>query len=337
MVDVLGHGGNLGEMMQRLGMPEADWLDLSTGINPHAWSAPTPPPRIWQRLPDPHDGLDRVAAAYYGSDALIPVPGTQAALALLPLLRERSRVAVISPGYAEHGAAWSRAGHDVVPLSAAQLAGGAGTAFDVVVIINPNNPDGTLFEPDTLLEWRTALASRGGWLIVDEAFVDTVPEASLAPSAPLPGLVVLRSVGKFFGLAGMRIGFALGEAALLRRLEEALGPWPVNGPARWVARQALADRGWQLRMRDTLAAEARRLEELLKRHFAERVVGTSLFRTVLTPDAARVHEQLARQAILVRLLDRQDGLRFGLPADEADWQRLEASLAALSHGEVDRR
>lgn len=321
------HGGNLGEMVRAMGRPEQDWLDLSTGINPHPWEAPTPPPATWYQLPDPHDGLAEAAAAYYGSDAILPVPGSQSALAMLPWLRGRSRVAVIDPGYSEHAAAWMRAGHDVVPLSSPQLSGGAGTAFDVLVVINPNNPDGTYFEPDTLLEWRTRIASRGGWMIVDEAFVDTTPEYSLAPQAPLPGLLILRSIGKFFGLAGMRIGFALGPDGLLQPLEEALGPWSVNGPARWVTRNALGDHAWQAAMRSRLQEEGDRLGELLARHFGRRVVGTPLFRTVLTPHAAAIHEALAQQGILVRLLDRQDGLRFGLPADEANWRRLETGLA----------
>jgi cobalamin biosynthetic protein CobC len=317
-------------MVRRLGLPEADWLDLSTGVNPHAWEAPTPPPETWHRLPDRHDALCDSASEYYGTDTLLPVPGSQAALAMLPWLRSRSRVGVIAPGYAEHGAAWARAGHDVVPLSAAQLAGGAGTAFDVLVVINPNNPDGTYFDPDTLLEWRNGIASRGGWMIVDEAFVDPTPGYSLAPHCPLPGLVVLRSVGKFFGLPGMRIGFALGPETLLQRLEELLGPWAVNGPARWVARQSLADRAWQARMRGRLAEEAEHLGTMLARHFRQRIVGTPLFRTVLTPHAATIHEALARQAILVRLLDRQDGLRFGLPPDAAAFERLDATLATIA-------
>lgn len=333
---MLRHGGNIGEMVRRLGGAETDWLDLSTGVNPHAWAAPTPPPECWRRLPDPHDGLHEAAAACYGTAALLPVPGTQAGLAMLPRLRAHARVGVIAPGYAEHGAAWARAGHEVVPLPASQLAGGAGTAFDVLVVINPNNPDGTYFPPEALLEWRTRIASRDGWMVVDEAFVDTTPEYSLAPHSPLPGLLVLRSVGKFFGLAGMRIGFAFGPDDLLRRLEEALGPWAVNGPARWVTRQALADGAWQARMRERLAAEGERLEALLARHFAQRIVGTPLFRTVLTPQAADIHEALARRGVLVRLLDRQDGLRFGLPPDETGWERLDAALAASVHAEPTR-
>lgn len=316
------HDGSFNTMVRDLGLSEADWLDLSTGVNPHGWAAPTPPPSVWQRLPDVHDGLLEAAREYYGTDELRPVPGSQAALAVLPWLCKRSRVGMISPGYAEHRAAWSRAGHDVVPLSSAQLAGGAGTAFDVLVIINPNNPDGTLFEPEALLEWHARLASRGGWLVVDEAFMDALVEHSLAPSLPLPGLIVLRSMDTFFGLAGIRLGFVLGDPAVLERLEAALGPWTVSGPARWVARQALADGAWQVRMRQRLAAESERLAALLQRHFSERVVGTSAFRTVLTPEASAIHEQLAHEAILVRLLDHQEGLRFGLPPDEAGWERL---------------
>ena len=330
------NGGNLGEMVRELGRPAGEWLDLSTGINPHGWAAPTPPPATWYELPDPHDGLDAAAAAYYGTDSLLPVPGSQAALAVLPYLRPRSRVAVIDPGYAEHAAAWSRAGHDVVPLSTPQLCGGAGTAFDVLVVINPNNPDGTYFDPQTLLEWRSRLAGRGGWLIVDESFVDTAPGYSLASSAPLSGLLLLRSIGKFFGLAGMRIGFALGPQDMLRSLDEAMGPWAVNGPARWVAREALGDRLWQARMRAHLTRMGERLEALLARHFRQRVVGTPLFRTVLTPRAAAIHEALAHAGILVRLLDRQDGLRFGLPPDEAAWQRLDSALETILRDETSR-
>jgi len=333
---LLEHGGNLGDMVRRLGLPEADWLDLSTGVNPHGWAAPTPPPTSWHRLPDPDDGLCEAAAAYYGTEALLPVPGSQAALAMLPYLRRVGRVAVIAPGYAEHGAAWRRAGHEVVPLSASQLAGGAGTAFDVLVVINPNNPDGSRFTPETLLEWRNGIASRGGWMVVDEAFVDTMPAYSLAPSCPLPGLVVLRSIGKFFGLPGMRAGFALGPTDLLARLEEALGPWAVNGPARWVAQQALRDTAWQAVMRDRLHNEGDRLERLLARHFPQRSSGTPLFRTVLTPRASQIHEALASRAILVRLLDRHDGLRFGLPPDEAGWERLDAALADILETEPAR-
>lgn len=332
---MLEHGGNLGEMIRALGRPEEEWLDLSTGVNPHGWDAPTPPPHCWFRLPDPHDGLLEAARAYYGTPSLLATPGSQAALALLPFLRGPSRVAVVDPGYSEHAAAWTRAGHEVVPISSAQLAAGAGISFDVLVVINPNNPDGSYFDPETLMDWRTTLAARGGWLVVDEAFVDTTPGFSLAPYCPAPGLVVLRSIGKFFGLPGMRVGFALAHESLLAQLEDALGPWPVNGPGRWVARQALEDGIWQERMRERLIHEGERLHALMERQFGRRVVGTPLFGTVLTPHAAAIHERLAREGVLVRLLDRQDGLRLGLPPDESGWERLDATLTRVVHERVD--
>lgn len=329
---MLEHGGNLAEMVRALGRPEGEWLDLSTGVNPHAWDAPTPPPSCWTQLPDGGDGLHEAAVAYYGTESVLATAGSQAALALLPFLRGPSRVGVVDPGYAEHAAAWKRAGHEVVPISSAQLATGVGTTFDVLVLINPNNPDGSYFDPDTLLEWRTALAGRGGWLVVDEAFVDSTPQYSLASHCPAPGLILFRSIGKFFGLPGMRVGFVLGSDELLTALEETLGPWPVNGPGRWVARQALLDLDWQARMRERLRGEGDRLRSLLCELFGRRVVGTPLFGTVLTPQAAAIHEQLAEAGILVRLLDRQDGLRFGLPPDEAGWERLEATLRPILAG-----
>jgi len=326
---VVDDSGDLDEMVYRLGQPEADWLDLSSGVNPFPWQAPTPPPAVWQRRPEQRDGLVEAATAYYGTSSLVPVPGVQAALALLPWLRQRCRVGVVEPGYSGHGAAWTRAGHDVVPVSAAQMSGGVGTAFDVLVVANPNDPDGTYFDPDRLLEWRNAVASGGGWMIVDETYVDPTPPYSLAPRAPLPGLIVLRSLGEFFGLAGMRVGFAFGAGALLAQLEQLLGSLAVDGPARWVARHALADGAWQQRMRDHLAREGEQLGQTLGRYFNQRIVGTPFFRTVLTPHAPAIQEALACEAILVRLLDRQDGLRFGLPPDPSAYERLERALARV--------
>jgi histidinol-phosphate/aromatic aminotransferase/cobyric acid decarboxylase-like protein len=324
---VVEDNGDLGDWLHRLGQPGADWLDLASGISPFAWQAPTPPPAVWQCPPQQRDGLVEAAAAYYGTSALVPVPGVPAALALLPWLRERCRVGVVEPGYSGHGAAWKRAGHQVMPVSAAQMSGGVGTAFDVLVVANPNDPDGTYCDPDRLLEWRHAVVSGGGWMIVDETYVDATPGYSLAPRAPLPGQVVRRSLGEVFGLAGMRLGFAFGAGALLEQLEAVLGARAVDAPARWVARQALADTAWQQRIREHLAREAERLGQCLGRHFNQRIVGTPFFRTVLTPHAPTIQEALAREAILVRLLERQDGLRFGLPPDAAAYERLQGALA----------
>ncbi len=319
------HGGDIGRAAARYGIPREQWLDLSTGINPRGWPVKGLPPECWRRLPEAGDGLEKAARACYAASHLLPAAGTQAVIQALPGLRPPGRVAVIHPGYAEHGRAWARLGHHVEPVAAERLAAAVAGA-DVVVLAHPNNPTGTRFPPELLLDWHRRLAARGGWLVVDEAFMDPTPEQSLCPHASAPGLVVLRSVGKFFGLAGARVGFACAHPALLARLEEALGPWPVSTPARRVAAAALAHRRWQAAARRWLHAGAARLHALLSRHGLAPAGGCALFQWVPTPRAGEIHEALARRGILTRLFTRPPGLRLGLPGSEYDWRRLETAL-----------
>lgn len=195
--------------------------------------------------------------------------------------------------------------------------------------MQPNNPDGQRFSRRQLLAWREDLASRGGRLIVDEAFIDADPADSLVPLVGSPGLVVLRSVGKFFGLAGARVGFVFAEAALRVQLAERLGPWAVSGPARAVTAAALADRAWQHSARERLAADSRRLAALLDVYGLAGGAGTALFQWRPSPNATAIHARLAEQGILTRLFEMPSGLRFGLPGNETEWLRLDAALSRL--------
>ncbi len=326
---MLEHGGGLRAAAAQYGIPLSDWLDLSTGIHPQGWPVPPLPPTVWQRLPEIGDGLEDAAAAYYGTSHLLPVAGSQAAIQALPLLRERSRVGVLHPGYAEHAYAWQQAGHEVAALAVDALEG-AVDRLDVLVLIHPNNPTGQRFAQATLRDWRSRLATRGGWLVVDEAFMDATPEDSLAGEMGLPGLIVLRSLGKFFGLAGARVGFVLAGSMVLERLQEALGPWAVSGPARWVATQALKDRCWQTQMRVDLRQAGERLGQILQRQGLPVAGGTALFQWVSLQEAKYWQEALARRGILVRRFADPPGLRFGLPGVESAWQRLELALAEVS-------
>jgi cobalamin biosynthetic protein CobC len=321
---MLEHGGALLAAAARYGIEPAGWLDLSTGINPAGWPAPPVPAAVWQRLPEAEDGLAQAAAAYYGCSDILPVAGSQAAIQTLPRLRAASRVGVPHPAYAEHAHAWRAAGHAVLAWDAAMGV----EALDVLVLVHPNNPGGQTYAPAELLDWHARLAARGGWLVVDEAFIDATPEASLAGRCPRPGLIVLRSLGKFFGLAGARVGFVLAEPAVLGALDDRLGPWAVSAPSRWVACAALADTAWQQSARPAVAAAGARLADLLRSHGLAPAGGTALFQWVRIPDAAERHERLARQGILTRLFADPSGLRFGLPRHEADWARLAAALAA---------
>jgi cobalamin biosynthetic protein CobC len=333
--DLLPHGGRLRAAAGRYGIPLADWLDLSTGINPHGWPVPAIPPSAWARLPEDDDGLEQAARTYYGTDSLLAVAGSQAAIQALPRLRPPCRVGVAAPGYNEHAHAWQRAGHTVVPVSADAL-DSAAADVDVLVVIHPNNPTGTRFEIETLLEWQTQLSKRGGWLVVDEAFIDATPEQSLAPHCPQRGLIVLRSLGKFFGLAGARVGFVIAESMLLRRLQTLLGPWTVTTPSRWAAIQALSDRDWREAARLLIIRSGERLAELLTQYGLAPSGGCALFQWVRTPQAAALHEQLARHGILTRLFDAPASLRFGLPGMETEWAKLAVALTAVHRPGADR-
>lgn len=323
---MLEHGGRLRRAAQQYAIPLADWVDLSTGINPFACPLPAVPAEAWQRLPEDDDGLAAVAAAYYGSPQLLAVAGSQAAIQALPACFPPGRVVTLAPTYAEHPHAWRS--HALVALPVAQIEAAVDDA-DTVLLVQPNNPDGQRFGREQLLDWRARLAARGGRLIVDEAFLDAEPGDSLVPLAGAPGLVVLRSLGKFFGLAGARVGFVFAEPALLAALADRLGPWPISGPARVVATAALADRAWQAAAREQLQAASRRLAALLDRHGLVGGAGTALFQWRPTPAAERIHVRLAEQGILTRLFTTPAGLRFGLPGSETEWGRLQAALAQL--------
>jgi L-threonine-O-3-phosphate decarboxylase len=325
---MLEHGGRLRRATQHYGLPLAQWLDLSTGINPNGWPVATVPAASWSRLPEDEDGLVQAAQRYYDAPFALPIAGSQAAIQTLPQLRRACRVGLLAPSYAEHHYHWHAAGHSVSLLSANQCAV-ATTTLDVLVVVNPNNPTGHCFQPTDLLQWHAQLRAREGWLIVDEAFVDTCSELSLATVSDREGLIVLRSLGKFFGLAGARVGFVLAARPLLTALAERLGPWSVAGPSRLVATQALNDDAWQTATRARLQQDGARLAALLGRYGLAPSGGCALFQWVITPHAAVIHDSLARSGILVRLFNAPPSVRFGLPGCELDWQRLEHSLLSL--------
>ncbi len=329
---MLEHGGQLRIAAKQYDIPLDRWLDLSTGINPMGWPVPPVPAGLWSRLPEDNDGLEQAAREYYNVEQVLPVAGSQAAIQALPLLRSQSRVGILSPAYAEHANAWHRTGHHVTATTEQQL----NTAIahsDVLVLIHPNNPTGARFAPKQLLAWHEQLTARNGWLIVDEAFMDTTPEQSLCPYTDRPGLIVLRSLGKFFGLAGARVGFVCAQQALLSQLHTMIGPWNVNAAGRWLATSALRDRSWQADTRQRLKLHSSRLHGLLTQTALHPQGGCDLFQWVETRYAAALHRDLARQGILTRLFEESSSLRFGIPATEANWQRLEQALAACPTAE----
>lgn len=322
---MLEHGGNLRDAARAFGRPVEDWLDLSAGLNPHFYRAPALSDNAWHRLPETDDALLRAACAFYGAPQMLAVAGTQAAIQALPQLRAPSRVVVAAPSYAEHAHHWGRHGHALREVAYADLEDAIDT-YDVLVVCNPNNPTGATVAAATLLDWAARLAARGGWLIVDEAFADTAPQHSVAAYSGQTGLIVLRSLGKFFGLAGVRVGFVGAAPVLLHALADWLGPWTVSGPAQQVARAALEDGAWHRATCDHLARQGERLRRLLATH-AIASSGTDLFQWWPEPRAIAFHAHMAERGIWVRLFtNAAHGIRLGLPPDDTAWRRLAQAL-----------
>lgn len=312
------HGGNLDAAMARYGGD--GWLDLSTGINPRAYPVPDLPARAWSALPTRADmaALSDAARAAYGTDAgIVPLAGAQGAIQALPRIARGRSARVLGPTYNEHAGALVAAGWDVAEMDVLHALAGA----DLAVVVNPNNPDGRCHAPDALRD----LAARVGTLVVDESFCDVTPELSLAADIP-PNAVVLRSFGKFFGLAGVRLGFALAAEPLAAALRAEAGPWPVSGAAIGIGRRALADTAWHAATRTRLTRDAARLDRMAATAGWRLIGGTTLFRTYDTGDAATAQERLAQGRVWSRIFPYSDGwLRLGLP-DGDGWSQLEAAL-----------
>lgn len=327
------HGGDVSVATARFGVPKDGWLDLSTGINPVAYPLDAVPSRMMTQLPLQTD-LDALLAAarraYGVSDhaVLIASPGTQALIQSLPTLFTPSDVTILSPTYGEHAIAWNAAGHTVEAVSSICAQAAHTAPFGVVV--HPNNPNGRTQSIEGLLAFAGELYDRGGLLVVDEAFADVVPSLSVTPYAGCDGLVVLRSFGKFFGLAGVRLGFAVTTLDIAERLAEKQGPWAVSGPALWAGTQALNDQDWIETTRQRLKADALRMDEILHGVGLNVVGGTDLYRLVDSPNAQAVYETLGRAGISVRPFDYQPNwLRFGLPGTDEGWVRLRTALNGL--------
>ena len=316
----IAHGGGLLAARRRYPQAPEPWIDLSTGINPVPYPLLPAPEAALTRLPEPEQvaALEAVAARAYGvadPAAVVAGPGTQALIHLLPRLFTPRRVAVVSPTYAEHAAAWALAGHEVREVRAA-----APHPAEITVLARPNNPDGLVQDAADLLR------TRDGLVVVDEAFAD-LEGCSIAHAATSPGLVIFRSFGKTYGLAGLRLGFALAEPPLAAALREAMGPWAVSGPALYAGLHALPDAEWRASAAARLAGDAARLDVLALGAGATLVGGTRLFRLYRHQRAALLTERLGRAGILVRqFAQRPDWLRLGQPPPEG-WERLRDALA----------
>ena len=316
------HGGNIDAAKARFG--GTDWIDLSTGINRQPYPLPILPASVWTDLPTKaaQQSLIRAARAVFGTQApMIALAGAQAAIQLIPLLSRPAIAHVLTPTYNEHAAALRACGWQVVEVTSLAALEGA----DLAIIVNPNNPDGRHFDAAALRD----LSKTVGRMVIDESFADACPAQSLAAEAS-DKIIVLRSFGKFWGLAGVRLGFAIAGEETIARMTAMSGPWPVSGAAIEIGRIAFADDAWHLATTQRLAADAARLDALASAAGWRLVGGTSLFRTYATPDASEAQARLAAFAIWSRIFPYSDHwLRLGLPGAESEWARLRDACNTL--------
>ena len=307
------HGGGLDAAIARFGGTRTGWLDLSTGINPVPYPVGDLPTDAWTALPD-HAAQQRLldAARRFwrvpDTAAVLAAPGASSLIARIPLLRAPAQVDIPGPTYNEHGAAFHAGGWSVSKGGSAR------------VLVHPNNPDGRLWS-------RTeALAGDPRLLVIDESFCDVAPGDSLIALSARPGTLVLKSFGKFWGLAGLRLGFAIGDPTLISVLAEALGPWPVSGPALTAGARALHDGTWAKTTRGRLTRDSARLDTLMETRGARGIGGTPLFRLYRVDDAARWQDRLAHGQVWSRIFPySKTWLRLGLPGPDR-WAQLKAAI-----------
>jgi cobalamin biosynthetic protein CobC len=323
------HGGGIDRAISLYGGEKADWLDLSTGINPAPYPIADMPEDIWHRLPDDSllDACLKAARKYYDvpEDAgIVAAPGTQAIIQRLPALLPSPDIAIVSPTYNEYERCYAEAGSHVHKAGDFDAAVGSSKT---IVVGNLNNPDGRSADADKIRQ----AAADGAQIIVDEAFADTAPACSVVSQTKMAGVLVLKSFGKFFGLAGLRLGFAIGAQNQIDALRSSLGPWAVSGPALFVGAKAMGDKVWIDETRLALEARRKQIETMLGHHGFAIEGTTDLFVTASRADSSHVAKVLAQNHILVREFDyAPDWIRFGFPRTDEDFARLEAAIKQAS-------
>lgn len=315
------HGGDVLRASRDYNIPREQWLDLSTGINPEPYPVNNVANNSFFELPYITPEFNDAVARYYTHDTFLAVAGTQVAIQALPQILANDAVLLPDVGYQEHALHWQKCGAKAM-FYAAMPEGDLVASIHKhiehnsaqhIVIINPNNPTTACVSKQHILTWAKQLDT-GYYIIVDEAFVDAEPEKSVLTVDTLPeNMIVLRSFGKFFGLAGVRLGFVFAHKKLLNVVKDHIGLWQVNGPAQDIAIQAFNNLAWQenarKKIREANQCTQRIFLPLISLHINHQYIVTSayhnpLFSSYVMPVAYayKINQFLAQHAILTRVI-----------------------------------
>jgi cobalamin biosynthetic protein CobC len=330
------HGGQLENIKRAYPNQALPWIDLSTGISPYAYTVSDNDIRTidLKCLPQDHNCLTQAAYEYYGTKQLSVIPGSMWAIQMLPVIRKLTAndprpVLLPRQGFNEHGKAWTGQGYNIETYERLPTLDQLNRA-QVCIVINPNNPTGSLIEMAELTGILNILSASNAWLIVDEAFIDPYQNLkySMSSQTNKEGLIVLRSFGKFFGLAGLRLGAILANKEIQIQVSMMLNNWSLSNVSQAIGQKAWQDKAWQAETKDKLIISGERLQTLFTK-LNYKTVGTVFFQTLYMANAKEFYQYLLSSGIYTRFLDKQDGVRFGLPSLESQWERLELVITSF--------
>ena len=325
---MIEHGGNLDKAISFYGGKESEWIDLSTGINPNSYPIPKLSISDWRSLPTKTEIKDLesiIKSKQKISSEIIMVPGAQMAINFLPFLLkgEGTEVRILTPTYNEYNYCFTNTGFKVNSCQKFNQLFNS----DIAIIVNPNNPDGKIYEINELFELSKSVKI----LIVDESFIDSVECDSIVNqlNEDVSNIIVIRSFGKFFGLAGLRLGYVFSGKEIIRKFKRFFGPWQISKMSVKIATIAFSDDVWIKKTKNNLNEKANAIDNLMKKINWKITGGTNLFRLYSTSNSDLAQKLLAEKFIWSRKFSySKKWIRLGIP-NERDFKKLKKIVMRL--------
>ena len=315
------HGGDIDLAIKKYGGEREDWIDLSTGINGTSYPWQQSIKFELRNLPSNKllVNLERAASAAYKvaeNTETAAVSGAQQIISLLPIcLKSYNSVAILGPTYNEYEKAFKSSGIKAQTVSEVSKL----SSSDIAIIVNPNNPTGKVIAEEILDD----LSKKVRILIIDESF----KTFSSRRIQKFENVIQINSLGKFFGLAGVRLGFVSGPSDFIKSVRRMLGPWPISSIAAEIGTIALNDNTWISEMEKILLEGSNVLHKACSTKNWKLVGKTNLFHTYATSSSLEVEKQFAAHYIWIRTFDYSETwVRLGIPTSKYEWTRVRQAL-----------